>query len=115
MEEIITAEMLQSMTWIKMLRNAAMDNATKEEKAAQYMATKKWEKWIHEGPASGLRRQHQFSRSATGWAATKHSSGEVKATQPYDELYDLDGLSAAELETRPRCQRDACHSTTRSR
>ena len=80
------------------LKKAAMSNADKEEAAAQYVATKKWETWIHEGPASGLKRQHQFSRNATGWTPTKRSTGKVYATHGQDELDDLDGLGAEELD-----------------
>ena len=62
------------------------------------MAMKKWELWINEGPAAGLRRQHQFSRTADGWAPTKASSGKIRVTDGEDELDDMDGLSAADLD-----------------
>ena len=65
---------------------------------AQYVATNRWEAWIHVGPASGVKRQHQFSRNATGWTPTNESSGKVYATHGQDELDDLDGLSADELD-----------------
>ena len=83
---------------MRTLRGAADKNATREEKAAQHMAMKKWELWINEGPAAGLRRQHQFSRTADGWAPTKASSGKIRVTDGEDELDDMDGLSAADLD-----------------
>jgi len=52
---IITAEMLQHGPWIIALRDTALKNAVNEEVAAQAMSIKAWTKWIHEGPAAGLR------------------------------------------------------------
>ena len=54
------------------------------------MAAIKWETWLTEGPAAGLRRQHQFSRTADGWAATSPSSGKVGSFDPDDEVEDDD-------------------------
>ena len=97
----VVAELAEALpkhpSWVRALREAAEKNATREEIAAQLMAMKKWELWINEGPAAGLRRQHQFSRTADGWAPTKASSGKISPTDGEDELDDMDGLRAADL------------------
>ena len=72
---IITEEMLQHSTWTAALRQTALENADREEAAAQKMSLMAWTKWIHEGPAAGLRRQHRFSRVSDGWMPTARSTG----------------------------------------
>ena len=57
----------------------------------------KWDKWIHEGPAAGLRRQHRFSRTVVGWIPTAANSGKVDAFKDEDENDEVDGLSIADL------------------
>ena len=73
----ITAEMLQHDVWVAAFKQVAVKHAEKEERTAQYASLTKWMKWIHEGPASGLRRQHRFNRTADGWAphGEKHRQG----------------------------------------
>ena len=94
---LITEEILEHSQWVIMLKKAATANAEAEERAAQKSALKKWELWINEGPASGLRRQHQYSRIQDGWAPTKASSGLVAGVDEKDEWEDLDGVSQQEL------------------
>ena len=71
----------------------AIKEAEKQERAAQYASFKNWGLWIHEGGAGGLRRQHQFSRVANGWAPTKRSRGKTHDTAEEDEIDELVGLS----------------------
>ena len=66
-KSIIKENMLGFSVWVEALRGMAIQNAEREERAAQYATVVKWSKWIHEGPAHGLRRQHQYSRVAHGW------------------------------------------------
>jgi hypothetical protein len=70
--------------------------AAKEAEAADHhaakMATEKFTNWINEGPANGLRRQHLFSRCATGWAPSK------VGVQPDPELNDHDDLEGVSQE-----------------
>ena len=77
----------------------AIKNAEAEERAAQRAALSKWTNWNHDGPASGLRRQHRFSRTTQGWTPTKKSSGNVQHIDANDELGDVEGLSLDELES----------------
>ena len=70
----------------------------REEVAAQKMSLMAWTKWIHEGPAAGLRRQHRFSRVADGWIPTARSTGTVCPVDPMDEM-DIDvGLNNEQLD-----------------
>ena len=57
-------------TWARMLKEVAVKQAEKQETAAQSKALVSWVQYLHEGPASGLRRQHQFTKTATGWTET---------------------------------------------
>ena len=95
---IITAEMLQHDPWIAALRDTALKNAVSEEVAAQAMSIKAWTKWIHEGPAAGLRRQHRFTRVADGWSPTARSSGIVGDVDGSDDIDLEDGLTTEQLE-----------------
>ena len=63
---VINEEILQYDPWVEALRKTALENALREEVAAQVISLVAWTKWIHEGPAAGLRRQHRFSRVADG-------------------------------------------------
>ena len=40
-------EMLQYDPWVEALRKTALDNAVREEVAAQMMSLVAWTKWIH--------------------------------------------------------------------
>ena len=83
---ILKRERLQSSVWIECFAKCAVSNAEAQERAAQQAALCKWTEWIHDGPADGLRRQHQFSRGSDGWTPTKPCPGNV---EPIDES---DGL-----------------------
>ena len=61
---------LHSRPWLDMLRQVATKQAEKEEAAAQLASIKGYILWVSSGPAGGLRRQHHFSRVATGWTET---------------------------------------------
>ena len=78
-------------------REMAIDNAEKEARPAQYAAALKWVSWIWEGPAGGFRRQHRFSRNVDGWTATQKSTGNITDVDQQDELDELEGLSAEDL------------------
>ena len=90
--------MLQHDPWVEALRKTALDNALREEVAAQMMSLVAWTKWIHEGPAAGLRRQHRFSRIADGWIPTAKSSGMLGPVDPMDEVDDDAGLSTEQVD-----------------
>ena len=71
---------MHSRPWLEMLKHVAEKQAEKEEAAAQLASMKSYQEWIEGGSGCGLRRQHQFSRNATGWTETaldRCSSNEV--------------------------------------
>ena len=91
----IKAGQLHSNPWIEMLRQVANRQAEIEGAAAQLASIKGYILWVAGGPAGGLRRQHQFTRIATGWTETalNKQSGNELGNQD-----DLDGLSEAQIE-----------------
>ena len=86
---------LHSKPWLDMLRHVATKQAEKEEAAAQLANIIDYKQWVESGPAGGLRRQHQFTRNATGWTETALGKGNLNEL---GELDDLDGLSDEQLE-----------------
>ena len=93
----ITSGMLWQEEWVTYLHQATVKAAEKQERAAQVAALAKWERWIHEGPAAGLRRQHRFSRTVFGWTPTAGNSGRVEGFDTKDEYDEVDGLTMHQL------------------
>ena len=91
---IATEENLSSPIWVSVFLQTAMDNAEREEAAAQRASIMAWAKWIHEGPAAGLRRQHKSSRVSDGWVPTERVSGKICDVDPNDHINFEEGLSA---------------------
>ena len=91
----IKAGQLHSRPWLDMLRLVAEKQAEKERAAAQLDSIKGYILWVTNGPAGGLRRQHQFTRIATGWTETavSHQNGNELGDQD-----ELDGLSDEQTE-----------------
>ena len=99
---------LHYMSWVKAFREVALHTAESEERAAQRASLAKWRKWINEGPAGGLKRQHRFTRTAVGWMPTARSSGKVCQLDGEDEVDMIEGLSIEELDT---LRMDQAHSS----
>ena len=72
--------------------------ADKEATAANLKAAKiaaeKFETWVKDGPGGGLKRQHMFSRCATGWVQSKVS---VQHEAELNDFDDLEGVSQQDL------------------
>ena len=96
---LVSHQLLDSPEWARMMQGTAVENAEREERAAQYAAMVKWQAWIHEGPAAGLKRQHRFSRTPTGWIPTVMSTGNCDGIELDDEVDGLDGLTAEQLSS----------------
>ena len=94
---VITKSMLNKDVWVELLQKMAMENAEREERAAQHASIVKWESWIHEGPANGLRRQHRYSRTTNGWIPTLKATGVHEQVEQYDEIDQVEGFSAEQL------------------
>ena len=86
---------LHSNPWIEMLKQVATKQAEKEEAAAQLANIQDYKLWVEGGSAGGLKRQHQFTRIATGWTETAISKGNENEVGEHD---DLDGLSEEQIE-----------------
>ena len=57
------------------LAATASDTAKRLEAADKRDSDASWRSWLQEGPAKGLRRQHRFSRAATGWVPSAIGHG----------------------------------------
>ena len=91
---LITRQMLRSSSWVRALTEVAMKAADLAEHKAAVAATQRFAEWIQEGPAAGLRRQHLFARTATGW--TQDAADQQQPTN-LSELDDLEGVSLVQL------------------
>ena len=73
--------------------------AVKAEAAAEELRRKataeSWHSWGEEGPAKGLRRQHQMTRTQVGWIPTPKTTQVKSEIEEHDEA---DGLSNEELD-----------------
>ena len=87
---------MHSKPWLEMLKYVATKQAEKEEAAAQLASVLQYKVWLDGGPAKGLRRQHQFSRSATGWTET--ALGKTDGIDELCEHDELDGLPDDQIE-----------------
>ena len=96
---LLSSEILNSPTWVGVLHGMAVKSAEREERAAQHASLVKWQAWIHDGQADGLRRQHRFSRTPDGWIPTAKATGLWEGIDQSDEIEGLDGLSREELNT----------------
>ena len=89
-QKALTRGQLLMRCWVEVLGEVATKQAEAEERAAATAAVVKWSSWLREGPANGLRRQHQHTRVATGWTQAAVSKGEETEV---GEREDMDGLS----------------------
>ena len=62
-------EVLRTAAWVGSLLQVETKAAARTEDQAARAATRRFAEWIAGGQANGLRRQHLFSRSTTGWVA----------------------------------------------
>ena len=94
---LLSSGILNSPTWAGVLHGMAVKNAEREERAAQHASLMKWQAWIHDGQADGLRRQHRFSRTPDGWIPTAKATGLWEGIDQSDEIEGLAGLSKEQL------------------
>ena len=80
--------------WVDIFRNITLDKAKQQEAQAQRAQLLAWQSWMHEGPASGLRKQHQFTKVKGGWV----EAAEVGPPQPQeDDQIIEEGVSLSKL------------------
>ena len=80
MDEVAHPSSLNNPTWAKSFLGVATKEADYADAKASRLATAKFTQWLQEGPAQGLKRQHLYSRVATGWIPSK------TGTQPTTHL-----------------------------
>ena len=80
--------------WVKVFYKAAIKRQRQCEDQAAALAAEAFSNWLQEGPMCGLKRQHQLSRTATGWIPTKVAQPLANDFEPIDEV---DGLSPEQL------------------
>ena len=95
----LTLGMLDHEPAATLLEEVAIKQAEREEAAAGKAATMKWVRWLHEGLAAGLGRQHKMSKVAQGWAPTATASGRANDMPSLEEedVDEEDGLSPEQL------------------
>ena len=75
-----------------------LSGAKKASKAADSLAAKqtvnRWMKWINEGPAKGLGKQHRMTRTAAGWVTSDWGPSLQNIADKYDAV---EGLAAQDL------------------
>ena len=90
----LSEQALASPAWVKSFLLVADEASNKANARSAVIATKRFETWVTEGPAAGLKRQHLFSRTAVGWIPDKC---DVQEEVKLSELDDLEGISAEQL------------------
>ena len=82
--------------WVEVFVKMAVGQADTQERHAQRAQYLAWMTWLQEGPAAGLRRQHQFTKVKTGWV----ESALLQETGNDDEATCVeDGVSLQQLAT----------------
>ena len=88
-------EVLGTTAWVESLLQVASKVASRTEDQAARIATRRFSEWIAGGQANGLRRQHLFTRSTTGWVA---DSTDDQVGTNLSELDELEGISQQQLK-----------------
>jgi len=90
----LSAAILESPIWTKSFLEVATEASRRADLSAATASAKRFEEWIADGRANGLKRQHLLSRIATGWIPDKCGPREEVHTS---ELDDLEGISQEQL------------------
>ena len=89
-----------SFLQLEFLNRALLYSSERAAEAATALAKRdslaNWQSWLEDGPAQGLRRQHQLTRVATGWNPSLVSAGDNEIIDEYD---DVVGLSERDLKS----------------
>ena len=78
---IVIGRTYLSDEWVDIFRRIALDKAKQQEAQAQRAQLLAWQSWMHDGPAGGLRKQHQFTKVKGGWV----EAAEIKSPQPLED------------------------------
>ena len=88
------AEVNLDAHWTKVFKKMAEAKAEHQEGQAQMAQFLAWIDWMHEGPAGGLRKQHQFTKIKGGWVESA-TIGMQGVTSEEAEIEE--GVSAEQL------------------
>ena len=83
--------------WAKVFVATAKEEAEVQERGAQQAQYLAWTSWLKEGPAHGLRKQHQFTKVKSGWVESALIQ-DNEETQGEEGLKHEDGLSFEQLK-----------------
>jgi hypothetical protein len=92
---LLNEQVLAAKPWVQSFLAVADKEAERAADRAARAATDRFAKWLADGPANGLKRQHLFSRSVSGWVADQ-AGGQQHTT--LSELDDLEGISQSQLQ-----------------
>ena len=86
-------------SWVDIFRNRALEKVKQQEGQAQRAHLLAWQSWMHEGPADGLRKQHQFTKVEGGWV----EAVEIVVPQPLEDSQVVeDGVPLFQLQGAPQ-------------
>ena len=92
--QLIGPAVLNSLAWITSSLSVAAKKAGGSERWANTAASTRFAEWVSDGPAGGLRRQHLFARTATGWTSDQVGGHKDTVLSEHDEL---DGITEQQL------------------
>ncbi len=74
---------------LQRLSELATNEAVAIENCNAKMMKARWKQWLSEGPVSGLRNQHRFTRTPTGWVPCKVAARPPSMLSAIDDISDL--------------------------
>ena len=93
-KRMLSQRSLADPAWAESFLWVATKAADQADNRAAARAAERFADWLNDGPAAGLKRQHLFSRTATGW------QDDTVASQPntnLSEMDDTEGISKEQL------------------
>ena len=63
----LSSIILESPSWTKSFLQVAVESSHRADTSAARAAARRFEDWIADGRANGLKRPHLLSRTAPGW------------------------------------------------
>lgn len=91
---LLSETALKTWAWVDSFLSVAARAADQADSKAAKDGTERFAIWVTEGSANGLKRQHLFSKCATGWVADQC---EEQQTTNLSELDDLEGIPQEQL------------------
>ena len=96
-QSAILPTMLLSRPMVELLRQACVFMSEHLAAEEVELSNLRWQMWVEEGPAKGLRRQHRMSRVAQGWIPSGERTLEVNSEELL-QVADDDCLRRADMQ-----------------